>query len=96
MRKSNELSLGEVIKEFIRAFQMEDKLNEIRITTAWEKVMGPQINTLTEKIAYKNHTLTVFLRSAPLREELFMARTKITGLINKELGKELVKEIIMK
>jgi len=96
MRKSNEQSLGEIIRDFIRAFNMEDKMNEIKIASSWEKVMGPQINSLTERIVFKNRTLTVFLRSAPLREELFMARTKIVGLINKETGKDLVKDLILK
>ncbi|MFW5687802.1 MAG: DUF721 domain-containing protein, partial [Bacteroidota bacterium] len=74
----------------------EDKITEVRIQSAWEKVMGRQIHTLTEKIVFKDHSLTIYLRSAPLREELSMARTRIMELINKEVGSQAVREIILR
>jgi predicted nucleic acid-binding Zn ribbon protein len=93
MRKSNEQSLGEIIKQFIQAYKMEDKITEVRIIAAWEKVMGPQIHSLTDRIAFREQVMTVFLRSAPLREELSMARTKIIDLINKEVKQKAIKEL---
>ncbi len=96
MRKSNEQSLGEVIKQFIKAYKIEDKITEVRIRAAWEKVMGAQIHSLTEKIVLKDHTLTVYLRSAPLREELTMARTKILEMLNKEVKQNVVKELFFR
>ncbi len=96
MRNTNEQSLGEVIKQLIKTYRFEDKISEIRITTAWEKVMGPQIHGLTNKLVFKDQTLTVYLRSAPLREELYMARTKIIDMINKEVGHRHVKELILR
>lgn len=96
MRKSNEQSLGEVIKQFIKAYKFEDKITEVKINAAWGKVMGPQIQSLTEKTVFKNNVLTVYLRSAPLREELSMARTKITEKINQEVGNTAVKELVFR
>ncbi len=96
MRKSNEQSLGEVIRQFIKAYKIEDKITEVKVTTAWGKVMGPQIQSLTEKTVFKNNVLTVYLRSAPLREELSMARTKIIEKINQEVDKKAVKELILR
>ncbi len=96
MRKSNEQSLGEVIQQFIKAYKIEDKITEVKINAAWGKVMGSQIQSLTEKTVFKNNVLTVYLRSAPLREELSMARTKITEKINQEVGKTAVKELVFR
>lgn len=93
MRKSNEQSLGEVIKQWLREFNNEEKITEVRINTAWEKVMGDMIYKQTKNLVYKNKTLTVYLRSAPLREELSMARTKIISNINKEIGSDTVNEV---
>jgi predicted nucleic acid-binding Zn ribbon protein len=96
MRNTNEQSLGDVIKQLIRTYRFEDKIAEVRITSAWEKVMGPQIHSLTNKLVFKDQTLTVYLRSAPLREELYMAKTKIIDMINKEVGHRHVKELILR
>jgi predicted nucleic acid-binding Zn ribbon protein len=93
MRRSNELSLGDVIKQFIKANNMEDKILEVRIRGAWEKVMGAQIHSLTERMVYREKGLTVYLRSAPLREELSMARTKIMDLLNKEVKQRAITEL---
>ncbi len=93
MRKSNEQSLGEVIKQWLRESNNEEKITEMRINTAWAKVMGDMIYKQTKNLVYKNKTLTVYLRSAPLREELSMARTKIIANINKEIGPDTVNEV---
>ncbi|TVQ14239.1 MAG: DUF721 domain-containing protein [Bacteroidetes bacterium] len=96
MRKSNEQSLGEVIQQFIKAYKIEDKITEVQINSAWGKVMGAQIQSFTEKIVFKDKVLTVYLRSAPLREELSMARTKIIEKLNEEVKKKAVKELVFK
>jgi predicted nucleic acid-binding Zn ribbon protein len=93
MRKSNEQSLGEIIKQFIQAYKMEDKITEVRIIAAWEKVMGQQIHSLTDRILCREQVMTVYLRSAPLREELSLARTKIIDMLNKEVGQKAIKEL---
>ncbi len=93
MRKSNEQSLGEVISQWIKEWKLENKITEVRIHAAWEKVMGQQIHSLTDKVTFSDQKLTIFLRSAPLREELSLAKTKIIDLINKEVGQTAIKEL---
>jgi predicted nucleic acid-binding Zn ribbon protein len=93
MRKSNEQSLGEVIKLFLKSIKAEDKITEVRIFAAWEKIMGKQIHALTEKVIFRDKTLTVFLKSSTLREELSHAKTKIIEKINKEVGQNAVSVI---
>jgi predicted nucleic acid-binding Zn ribbon protein len=96
MRKSNEQSLGDVISQLLKDFRMEDKITEVRIFSAWEKIMGKQIHNLTDKITFKDKSLTVYLKSSTLREELSHARTKIIEKINKEIGKNAVSELILR
>lgn len=96
MRKTNEQSLGEVIKQWLKHSNMEEKITEVRINASWEKVMGSDIQKLTERLVYRKRILTVYLRSAPLREELSMAKTKIAQMINKEAGSNVVDEVIFR
>jgi predicted nucleic acid-binding Zn ribbon protein len=96
MRKTNEQSLGDVIRQWLKQSNMEEKITEVRINASWEKVMGSDIQKLTEKLVYRKRILTVYLRSAPLREELSMAKTKIVQMINKEAGSNVVDEVIFR
>lgn len=96
MRKTNEQSLGDVIRQWLKQSNMEEKITEVRINASWEKVMGSDIQKLTERLVYRKRVLTVFLRSAPLREELSMAKTKIVQMINKEAGSNVVDEVIFR
>ncbi len=96
MRKNNEESLGSIIKQMLRQFRMEEKIMEVRIHAVWEKTMGNDINRLTDRIVFKEKVLVVYLRSAPLREELSMAKTKIADMINKELESQVIKEILFR
>ena len=96
MRKTNEQSLGDVIRQWLKQSNMEEKITEVRINASWEKVMGSDIQKLTEKLVYRKKILTVYLRSAPLREELSMAKTKIAQMINKEAGSKVVDEVIFR
>jgi predicted nucleic acid-binding Zn ribbon protein len=93
MRKSNEQSLGDVIKLFLKSIRAEDKITELNIFAAWEKIMGKQIHALTDKVSYREKTLTVYLKSSTLREELSHAKTKIIEKINKEVGSNVVSEL---
>ena len=96
MRKTNEQSLGDVIRQWLKQSNMEEKITEVRINASWEKVMGSDIQKLTERLVYRKRVLTVFLRSAPLREELSMAKTKIVQMINKEASSNVVDEVIFR
>ena len=96
MRKTNEQSLGDVIRQWLKHSNMEEKITEVRINASWEKIMGGDIQKLTERLVYRKRILTVYLRSAPLREELSMAKTKIAQMINKEAGSNVVDEVIFR
>lgn len=74
-------------------FRLEEKITELQITDAWEKIMGPGIARYTQRISYKNKTLSVQLSSPALRQELSYGKSKIIKLINEALDKEEVKDI---
>ena len=96
MRHSNQQTLGEVIKEFLRNFGLEEKVTEARIAETWEKVMGPGIARYTKRISLRNKTLTIQLSSPALRQELSYGKTKIIKLINESIGKDVVEDLILR
>ncbi len=96
MRHSNQQTLGEVIKEFLKNFGLEEKVTEARIAEAWEKTMGPGIARYTKRISLRNKTLTIQLSSPALRQELSYGKTKIIKMINEAIEKEVVEELVLR
>lgn len=95
MRKSNEHSVGEVINQLIETYKLRDKLNEVKIRRIWEELMGNAVSNRTAAINIRNGVLQIKITSSPLREELTYQRTRILELMNKELGAEFLKEVII-
>ena len=58
--------------------------------------MGPAIQKYTTAIKLQNDTLYVQLSSSVLREELSYGKEKIIKMLNKELGKDLVKKLVLR
>ncbi len=96
MSVGNEKSLGDIIREVIHQHGLENKLTEKRIFASWEKIMGQPIAKYTVRLYYKDGRLTVYLSSPALRNELSMAKQKIIAMINKEMGSNLVEDILFR
>ena len=61
-RKSNQQSLGEVIQDFLKQSGWERKLDEVKIMTEWDKVLGPSLAKYTEEVFIHNKKLHVKLK----------------------------------
>ena len=58
--------------------------------------MGKNVNSYTNEIVLKKNTLYVNLNSSVLRQELSFGKQKIIDLLNKELGKTVIKKIVLR
>ncbi|NLF43573.1 MAG: DUF721 domain-containing protein [Bacteroidales bacterium] len=96
MAGNNEQTLKEALEALVKAYRMEDKLQEIDIQHAWESAMGKLIAKHTKEIRFKNGQLFVVITIPPLKEELLYTREKVIAHLNKELGKDLIRELIIK
>lgn len=94
-RLSNESSIGEVLKAFIETNKLQGGMDKIDVQEAWKSLMGNGVNSYTKEVVLKGSTLYVSLTSAVLREELSYGKQKIITMINEELRKEVVKDIIL-
>jgi len=59
-------------------------------------MMGPAIEKYTTNIKLERETLYVELSSSVLREELSYGKQKIIDLLNEELGRLLIKELVLR
>ena len=95
-RKRNNLSLGEALKEFISENKLQGGIDKVKVIEAWKKLMGNGVDNYTTAVELRNDTLYVSLSSSVLREELSHGRSKIIQMLNEELGKELIKQLVLR
>ncbi len=95
-RKSNENPVSEVIDLFLRQYGLNNRYKEFRLLQSWNELMGPMIAKHTKDVKMFNGTLYVDLDSAPMRNELSFAKSRIIKNLNDEAGEEIVKEMVIR
>ncbi len=95
-RLNNESSIGDILKEFIQVNKLEGGMDKIDVQEAWKKLMGNGVNSYTKEVMLKGSTLYVSLTSAVLREELGYGKQKIIAMLNEELRKEVIKDVVLR
>jgi hypothetical protein len=95
-RLNNQSSIGDILGQIIQTNKLESGLNQVSVVDAWKNLMGNGVNNYTRNVALRNSTLYVELTSAVLREELSYGKDKIIKMINEELGKEIVKDVVLR
>ena len=96
MKRSNQLTLKEAIENLLETYRLKDKLTETDIRMRWDELMGGPIARHTRRVYVRQKTLVVELDSSVLREELFYAREAIKTKINEAVGRDFIREVILK
>lgn len=95
-RKNEHISISDALKEFVESNRLEKGLNKVNVADAWVKLMGNGVNNYTTAVNLERETLYVQLSSSVLREELSYGKQKIIDLLNEELGKDIIKKLILR
>jgi hypothetical protein len=95
-RKNNNLPLSEALNDFIQKNKLQHGIDKVNVREAWVSLMGNGVNNYTTAIELRNETLYISLSSSVLREELSHGKSKILDMLNEELGKNLVKKIVLR
>lgn len=96
MRKTNEQSIKDVLREMVDFYRLRSRLTQTQIEQLWQRLMGPAIANYTREIKVRDKKLFVTIESAPLRQELSMGRDKILKMLNEELGEHRLTEVIIR
>jgi hypothetical protein len=96
-RRTNEnMSISEALQEFVQDNKLQKGLDKVHVREVWNSQMGPAIEKYTTAIKLERNTLYVQLSSSVLREELSYGKEKIIKMLNTELGRELIKKLILR
>ena len=88
--------ISKVLEDVISQKHFRVGIDNLRVQEAWVKTMGENIQKYTYNVKFKKGILYIKLKSSVLKEELIFEKNKVINLINQELGKEYVKELVLK
>ncbi len=95
-RENDNLNMKDALSAFIQKNKLQSGMDKVDTRAAWARLMGNGVNNYTTAIELKNDTLFVSLSSSVLREELSLGKSKIISMLNEELGKDLVKKLVLR
>lgn len=95
-RLNNQSTIGDVLQQIIQVNKLQPGMDQIDVKEAWRQLMGNGVNTYTKNVVLKGSTLYVELGSSVLRDELSHGKSKIIKMINEELGREVVKDVVLR
>ena len=96
MTKRGELkNVSKVIEEVFSQKHFRIGIDNIKVQEAWIMTMGKNIEKYTYKVLYKKGILHVKLKSSVLKEELTFEKSKVIKMLNQELGKEYIKDLVI-
>ncbi len=94
-RNTDPISISQALGEFVEKNKLTKGIDKVDVTAAWFK-LNPAFETYTSSIRFDRETLFVNLSSSVFREELSYGKEKIRLMINEELGREIVKKIVLR
>lgn len=95
-RLNSESSIGDVLKEIIQVNKLQPGMDQVSVKEAWSSLMGNGVNSYTKNVILKGSTLYVELTSSVLREELAFGKSKIITMINEELRRDIIKDVVLR
>jgi len=96
MKKINEQKLGDVIKDLLKQYNLQDKLMEVQLVGKWGKVMGKIISRHTTNIYISRKKLFISIDSPVIRAELMYSKERIVTMMNEAMGTEVINEVVIR
>lgn len=94
--RSQEKSIGEILKLMTREYGMEIKLLQAQAIDQWYQEAPPVFKEHVTEVFMKDRTMFVRLDSDVLRHELYYHRNTLKDRINLAVGRAIVEEIVLK
>ena len=93
-RKKDATPLGEALQDLLKSYRLEDTYQEKVLLASWPKLMGKTIADRTGNLYIKDKKLFVKITSGPVKKELQLNKAKVIALIETEVGKGIVDEVV--
>jgi predicted nucleic acid-binding Zn ribbon protein len=89
-------SIGAIIQQWLRANNLEEKLQQQSVPNYWIEIVGESVAKHATIERVDKGKMFVKVESAVWRNELSMRREEIRQKVNEHFGAEIVKEVIFR
>ena len=96
MKRNDAEQIVESIRKFFPQIALDAPLNESPLIQSCKDVVLPAITKYTSNLYIKNQILYVHLTSSVLRQELMMGRDLLVKNLNKQVGAQVIVNIIFR
>ena len=95
-RRKGIKSLEEILKKFTNKPKLKKKLDGVEALDQLDTILGSNLRKYVSNKYFQNGIIYIHLTSSVLRSELSYQKEAMIESINKNIGKKIVKEIILK
>jgi len=94
-RRDKAQSIDDLLNRFLRDNGLETPLQLDRAKRAWFE-LSPMISKYTQDVYIRGDVMYVHIKSAPLRQELMMAKSLIIKQINRKVKAQVIRDIVLR
>lgn len=87
------MSMADVLKEYKKEMNIDNKLKEVELVSSWEEIAGQAIARRTTRVYIKDKTLVIHLSSPVVRNELLMIKATLIERMNEKAGERLIDSV---
>ena len=78
----------------MKAYRLEDTYQEKLLISSWPELVGKTIADRTSNVYIKDKKLFVKITSGPVKKELQLNKSKVIALIESQIGKGIVEDVV--
>ena len=93
-RKKDAAPLADAFQDLLKAYRLEDTFQEKLLISSWPELVGKTIADRTSNVYIKDKKLFVKITSGPVKKEHQLNNSKVIALIESQIGKGIVDDVI--
>ena len=86
--------MADAFQDLLKAYRLEDTYQEKLLISSWPSLVGKTIADRTSTVYIKDKKLMVKITSGPVKKELQLNKSKVIALIESQIGKGIVDDVI--
>ena len=94
VRSAETMPLKEALDLLLEQYQLKNRFKTANLVSRWEEFAGKIVARHTRRIFVSNQKLYLEITSAPLKNEILLAKNEILKRIATEMGEKIVDEIV--
>jgi predicted nucleic acid-binding Zn ribbon protein len=93
-RKKDAAPMADAFQDLLKAYRLEDTYQKKLLISSWPELVGKTIADRTSNVYIKDKKLFVKITSGPVKKELQLNKSKVIALIESQIGKGIVEDVV--